>query len=250
MVAVPLAFLPPSDPDIVTLLIFEGTSLTGSFTQIDSTSNIGAYPNYINRYVTQNAISPDDFFAIQWVDSEGATSEMSAPIQGGTVTLVGDIVQRVLARDSSLNELVVVSEAEDVISFCYNVTDPYSIDYTTVNRLWLNSLAILTLCGVLYVQAVINSAIGSSYSAGIINQSVGSPGDQLQGIERLQRKTLARMGIGGSRVASFWHRPRGSFPSTTEVVNVTASRLLATTAIITKEMQVRDIPSGFLISVD
>src|SRR5437588_11315146 len=132
MASIPLTFIPPTEPDITTLHIWESDAPDGDFYEIDSTP-VGTYPDYIDRYVTTRANSVLDWFAIQWEDSEGALSALSAPIKGGTTTLIGEIIERVKLRAPNLNETIIVQEAEATVSYVFRVDDPYTVDLIDVN---------------------------------------------------------------------------------------------------------------------
>lgn len=244
---IPLFFIPPSDPDIVTLHVFESDNAETGFVEIDSVS-AGNYPNYISRFVTLNGISPNDWFAIQWEDAGGAKSVLSAPIQCGTNTLIGEIVDRALLRSPGLNENIVLQEAEGIVSWVYKVEDPYTINLDTVNAIWLNGLSELTMVAALYVTSAENQALSQGYSAGIISESQGSSKDALDALERLEKRILRRMGIGGSFIAQMNPLSRKEFIISGEKEIVDASRLLSVKAIITERMLVQDIPTGFVIS--
>jgi hypothetical protein len=112
MASVHLTFEPPDAQDIVALRIFEGPNKLATFSEIERLTTVGAYPTYLTEYTTNQASSSSDWFAIQWEDSKGALSDLSVPVQGSTSTPVGIIAERVTLRDSSLNDIVVVQEAE------------------------------------------------------------------------------------------------------------------------------------------
>lgn len=245
---IPLSFIPPTDPDIVTLHIWESSLPDLGFTEIDQTP-AGIYPDYINRYVTEKANSPTDWFAIQWEDSSGARSTLSASIKGGTTTLVGDITERVLLRDDSFDEIEVVQESEAIVSWIYGVNDPYSIDSSTVSKLWLTELSILVMVACLYLRTA-QSGLSASYSAGMISESSSSATNNFDALDRLEKRALKRLGIGGSRVADYISDRRQAFDISGGKISIDSSRLLSTRAIITERVIVQDIPSGFYISAD
>src|SRR5215831_20111161 len=131
-VSVSLEFIPPDEPDLKALHVYESPTSTGTFNSIDSTASIGAYPNWITRYTTALATAITDWFAIAWENTAGVVGELSAPLQGGSTTLVSELVNRVLLRDPTLNHIIVGQEAETAIAEYYNVSNPYSIDMSTV----------------------------------------------------------------------------------------------------------------------
>lgn len=254
MAIVPLKFIPPIEDNIVTLHIFESPDNTeNSYVEIDNTP-AGVYPDYIREYTTTKATSASDWFAIQWEDSAGARSPLSAGVKGGVNTLVGEIVDRVLLRNADLNENIVAEEAEAVIAWVYKVDDPYSVDLTTVNKLWLTELANLALVASMYVNTVVQSSASStSYTAGMISES-SSVNQTAQNriydfIDRVEKRALKRLGIGGSLIASI-DTSKYITPITSIRTTFDSSRLLATSAIITNEVTERDLATGQLIPND
>lgn len=246
-VSVPLSFVPPPDPDIVRLHVFESNNPVSGFTEIDSVLT-GTYPNYITRYVTALANSVDDWFAIQWEDASGARSALSAPIKGGTTTLIGELIERVMLRSSTLDENVVLQEAEAVVSFIYKVDDPYSVNIASVNSLWLTELTTLVLAASLYVTTTIQGATTQDYTAGLISErnSIDTRSVQ-ENLERLERRALRRLGIGGSLIASI--ADSKYLVSVTGVkTSFDSSRLLSARATLTDQFVIRDVVTGELIS--
>jgi hypothetical protein len=172
MASVPLRFIPPADPGFVTLEIYEAPTKEGSFSLIESVA-AGSYPNYIDHYTTDDAVSGTDWFAIRWVDDKGAVTEMSAPLQGGTETLVGIIVQRMLLRDSLLNENIAAQEAEAAISDYFGVTDPSTIDPSTVSPKILEGLTLLALSWSYTLNMSASSSV-QKFTAGLVSLDSGS----------------------------------------------------------------------------
>src|SRR5262245_28257796 len=104
MATVRLDFTPPGIPDVTKLHIEEAPASGGPFVEIEQVAS-GTYPNYISYYVTQNASSATYWFRIRWETSQGAFTPYSGALQGGTKTLVQEIVDRVMLRNPSLNEI-------------------------------------------------------------------------------------------------------------------------------------------------
>lgn len=127
-----LTFELPAQPDIALLRVWESDTSTGTFTQIDETSEVGSYPNYITHYTTMLAGAIDHWFAIQWVDEKGAASDLSEPWKGGVGSLVDVLMGRVLQRDTSLPAPVVIQEAEAAIEGYFGI-DPYTADIYTLD---------------------------------------------------------------------------------------------------------------------
>lgn len=166
MPSLPLRFVPPDTPDLASLLIFEAPDILGPFTVIDTVTLIGTYPDYIDHYTTENALSLSDWFAIQWEDSRGGRSELSLPIQGSTQTTIAEIISRVRVRDNSLNERVVMQEAEASIYRYQPTADPYTdLNYSPIE---LRGLTNLTLAMCYLSEMAKSSGATSSWTAGIV----------------------------------------------------------------------------------
>ena len=131
MASVFLNFTPPDREDLTKLRIFEATDAAGPWNEIEVVTAIGEYPNYISSYTTNLATSNTNWFSIQWEDAKGAQTDQSNAIQGGTETLVGEIVDRVLVRDNTLDEQVVLAETEALIERYFGC-DPYTVDPASV----------------------------------------------------------------------------------------------------------------------
>lgn len=194
MAKVRLDFQPPSQPDLAKLHIYEGVTEDGPFNEIDLVAAIGAYPNYISYYTTNNAVLTTHWFAIAWETAEGIVGEMSASIQGGTGTLVNDVLNRVLLRDPSLNEAIVTQSAEYVISMAMNTVNPYDPDLTATYR-QLEGLTLLTLARA-SIQTMIAGGNSESYTAGLVSQksASGSTANEKQ-IEWLTKEANRLLGI-------------------------------------------------------
>lgn len=168
-----LDFQPPAEPDIIALRVYEAASPNGVFSQIDRTTAVGSYPNYITRYVTPSANVRTDYFAIAWENSAGEVSEMSAPVQGGTTTLVSQIMNRMMLRDPSLNEIIATQEAEAAISDYYGVVDPFTVDPSTVSPKILSGLTNLALARS-YMTTLVTSSQANKWAAGIVSMDTSS----------------------------------------------------------------------------
>lgn len=172
MAEVRLDFVKPEIPDLAHLHIYESASVTGPFNPIEQVDAIGTYPNYITYYTTQNAGAVNHFFTIEWEDSKGALFGMSAPVQGNVRTLIGEIVQRVLLRDSTLNEQIVTQEALAVIEQYFNA-DPLSINLASVSYQVQSGLTLMTMVRA-YIFASSISSDTSDYVAGLVSQKQSS----------------------------------------------------------------------------
>lgn len=181
-VSIPLDFIPPGEPGIVALRIYESPTKTGSYTQIERVTAIGAYPNYITRYETALAGAVDHWFAIAWESTGGFVGELSVPVQGGKTTLVGILTDRMILRDPALNEIIAAEEAEGAISDYYGTIDPFSVDPATVSPYILSGLTMLALARA-YIVTALTTSTTQSYTAGLVQQTSGSATKQQQNIE-------------------------------------------------------------------
>jgi len=251
MASVSLTFIPPSRPGFVKLHIFETADPAQLAALIDTIENIGSYPNYITKASTNNAAAIDDWFAIQWEDDQGVVTVLSELMKGGVTTLIGELVNRVIMRNPAFDGAIVVQETEGVISFVYNVDDPYTIELASVNKLWMVELTNLIFVACEYLNVLLGASSSNAYTAGVISESTSTSSLAiLDSLEKLEKRSLRRLGIGGSWLASI---DRGTvedrlFSVTGDKTLIDVSRLLSTKAIITEEILVQDIPTGFVIS--
>jgi hypothetical protein len=201
-VSVYLNFTRPIEPDIARMRIYEAPVKAGPFNVIEEVTAVGTYPNYISDYTTNAAVSVADWFAIQWVNLKGAESDLSAPIQGNTTSLIGEIVQRVLLRDSSLDEVIATQEAEAVVAEYFNVVDPYSV-LPTVSPKILRGLTNMTLVRT-YLSSIITSTgagSGEKWSAGIVSMDTSvSSTKQLNDMQALLKMANDDLGLNQSIV--------------------------------------------------
>lgn len=200
MASVPLDFLPPTQDNIAALRIYESPAADGSFVQIERTEAVGTYPNYISKYTTDQASNAGNWFAIQWEDEDGNTSEISSPLQGGTRTLVQDLIDRVLLRDSTLDENIVAQEAEAVLSSYYGVNDPYTLPSGYANPAVMSGLTLLTMAHVYLFKIATTTSTGTvqKFTAGLVSMDQGSSAStsqqKLSDIEDLIR--MANISLG------------------------------------------------------
>jgi hypothetical protein len=122
------------------------------------------------------------------------------PVQGGTSSVVAQVVDRMMLRDPTLNENIAVQEAEAVISFYFNVLDPYTVDPATVTPSQLSGLTMLALARC-YVVNMLTVGQTQSYTAGLIQQNTGSVTKQQGNIDGLITMANRLLGISTSFVA-------------------------------------------------
>jgi hypothetical protein len=201
MVSVPLRFIPPDMENLVQLKIFESPTSNGTYTEIETVTNIGVFPNYIEEYTTDKAASISNWFAIQWVDNKGAVSEVSAGVQGSSVTAVGEIASRVELRDSALNHQVVVQEAEAAIE--RYIPKGSNVYATNLNFSYqeLRGLTNLTLAMCYLTQMVMNQS--SEWVAGIVSMKTSDAAikSRVDSIKRLIAEANIDLGLNFSMIA-------------------------------------------------
>jgi len=200
-VSVALEFIPPDEPDLLALHVYESPAPDGNFIEIDVTQAIGSFPNWITRYTTDNATVVTDWFAIAWENQANALGDLSAPMQGGTTSLVSEIVNRVMLRDPTLNPIIVGQEAETAISEYYNVTDPYSIDLATVTPRQMSGLTYYTMarCYIIRVSTMASTGAANKWTTGLVSmdssvtaKSATAPWDNIENLMKLANIELGR----------------------------------------------------------
>jgi hypothetical protein len=146
------------------------------------------------RYTTDQATSLIAWFSIQWEDAKGGKSPMSDPIQGGTFSIVSKVVNRVLLRDSSLDETIVTETAEWVVTKVMQVADPYAVDVADATMDQMEAMTLLTLARS-HIQSVITLASsGESYTAGLVSQK-SSSGSTQQNLRDLIKYLMAEANL-------------------------------------------------------
>lgn len=204
MASVHLRFIPPDQPDLTKLRIYEGPDSTGPFNLIEEITPVGGYPDYISEYTTTLAGSLANWFAIEWEDSKGARTDLSAAVQGGTTTFVGEIIALVMARDATLDPQVVQQEAEAAVE-TYFGTDPYTVTSSTVRFSVKVGLARLVQARSMLNSLITSASVSASsgWTSGLVSMKSGT--DQAKQSESLIRYLLQAaaesLGFGIGRIA-------------------------------------------------
>lgn len=203
MASVRIDFIRPSDPGLVKLHIYEAATKDGPFAEIETVTAIGTYPDYISYYTTTMATAIDYWFEIEWEDASGARTPRSIPVQGGTSSLVAQIVNRMLLRDPVLDETVAAQEAEAAISTYYNTLDPYSIDPTNVSPKILSGLTNLALVRSYMTVVITSTGSASKWTAGLVAMDTSSMNKTLtpDGIKGLLALANVDLGLSFSFIA-------------------------------------------------
>jgi|SRR5215471_2144627 len=195
-VSVRLDFTPPTIPDVKTLHVEEAPNSTGPFVEIDSTTAVGTYPNYISYYTTQSATDLNYWFRIRWETSEGVFTPYSGSLQGGTKTLVQEIVDRVMLRNPNLNEVIVTQEAQAVVSEVMGTQDPNSLPVSAATYVQLRGMTNLTLARSLIATYLASGGTVSKFTAGLVSLQTGSTtADPTKAIEALIKAANDDLGL-------------------------------------------------------
>lgn len=196
-VSVALEFIPPDEPDLFALHVYESPDMAGPFSEIDVTQAVGTYPNYITRYTTQAATAITDWFAIAWENTANVVGELSASMQGGTSTLVSEIVNRVMLRDSTLNPIIVGQEAEIAVAEYFSTNDPLSISPDQASPQVMGGLTYYTMARS-YISSAVSSSTttGGKWVAGLVSldTSSSSKSSVWDNIENLLRAANRELG--------------------------------------------------------
>jgi hypothetical protein len=235
MASVYLNFVPPNDvPDLTKLHIYEAPAQNGPFSEIEAVTAIGTPGRYITDYTTELAVTATDWFAIQWENSKGALSTMSSAIQGGTTSVVSEVVDRVLLRDPSLNEQIVAQEAAAVVESYYGTLTP---DISTVTNNQLSGLTLLTMARCYVTRVASGVGTSQSWSAGLLSEKMGTTAttQSLKTIEDLIRMANVFLGRSYTVVALMKEvEVAGGFTSRLAGVDISRSLLDVETGPIPK----------------
>jgi hypothetical protein len=176
-VSVRIDLSPPPQDDVVALRIYEAAAEAGPYTQIERTSAVGTYPNYISHYTTVLANSATDWFKIAWEYTNNVIGPQSQAVQGGQgPLLIGKVIERTMQRDMSLNEGIVSQEAEGVIESFYG-KDPYDPTLTASYK-ELNGLVLMTLYRsqlvTMFQTASMSGGATESFTIGLVSAKSGT----------------------------------------------------------------------------
>lgn len=170
--AVELQFLPAEEEGMVTLHVEEASSKDGPFALVQSFP-AGTYPTYIHEVVVTNAQATLDWFRIYWEDSNGSYTPHSSPVQGGSSTIVAQVMDRVMLRDPAVEPLIAGQEAEASVSEYFNVDDPYAVEVSKASPRVLSGLTLLTLARCYTVRLITGSGQTARWSAGLVSMQSG-----------------------------------------------------------------------------
>lgn len=202
MASVRIDFEQPTDEGLVALRIFEAPAANGPFTQIQRVTAIGAYPEYISYFTTALAVNPNAWFTIQWEDAGGALSLMSNPFQGGTTSLIGDLVERVRQRDPSIREVIARQEIEALLEAYFN-KNPYTVTLDGNPRKYriLNGVTLMALARS-YISTFSTGGEYEKWTAGLVSVQNGKNASiSFKDVARLFQEGIGLMGYNSAIVA-------------------------------------------------
>lgn len=221
MASVRLDFVPPPDPDLVELRIYEADDKDGPYSMIETVSTIGEYPGYISTYTTTAATAADKWFSIDWFDNKGGNYGQSEGIQGGVQLLLGEIVQRVMIRDPGINENVVYDEAEAVLEgFLPPDTDIQNVPVEAATAREKSGLTLLTQARCYLFDL---SEGGVKYTVGLVSQET-KDSRSLQSVKEMLRMAESIMGLSYSTILQM--ATTVSSNGNGEIVGIDRTRLL------------------------
>lgn len=198
MASVALRFSSPGSEDLVQLHIFESVIAEGPFLLIETVTDIGSFPDYIDHYTTEAANSTQNWFAIQWEDARGAKTDISAAIQGNAETLVAQIVYRVRLLDPMLKESLVIQNVEDVVGEYYNVDDPMSVSPLRAKYKIKAGLTLMAMARY-RLQTLSNSTTG--WTAGLVSMKASDSTQTITAVKEMMKQADRLLGIGYARIA-------------------------------------------------
>ena len=198
MVTITLDFLPPTDPDVITLHVEEAPSAEGPFAPL-ATHPAGVYPDYISKVTITDATSADNWFRIAWENSSGGMTPWSDPVPGNTTTYLSKLVDRVMLRMPNADENVIAQEAEAVIEEVLHV-DPYTSAATVKYKTW-NGMALLVMARVQLSDYAGSVSTNESFTAGLVSMKSGSSSNlDLKAIRDLMEEAARLLGFSTARV--------------------------------------------------
>lgn len=220
MASVFLDFVAPNDiPDLTSLHIYEGATPDGIFAEIEEVVAIGVQPNYISSYTTTYATNENGWFTIRWENSKGALTPYSDAVQGGTRSVVSEIVSRILLRDATISEQVAAEEAEAVVEQIYGLVNP---DPSTVTRRRMSGMTLLAMARIQLGSLAVTSS-GSQWTAGLVSMKSDNTSKNLDNVKGLLIEASRMLGISMSVVAQMI--PLEIAGGLSEIVSADISRL-------------------------
>lgn len=222
-----LDFVPPEISDYTTLQVWESATKEGA-----PGSQVATFPvtfPYPTRITVTTATSGTDWFSIRWAGANNLLSEFSQPIKGGTSTLIGTLINRVMLRQPNADENVVKQVAEAVVEQYLGISDVYGIDPTTLSYTQLEGLTQFIMAYTLMneMSSTASASSGSGWTAGLVSMKATSDSAvkvSWDTVDRLLDSAKLLLGLGGfSRIANMEICIAGGM---SEIVTADISRLL------------------------
>jgi hypothetical protein len=226
MASLILDFVPPPTTEWTTLEVWEAaTKETAPGTLAQS---FPVSPPYPTRIVVTTANSPTGWFSIRWGGAGGLFTPFSDPIQGGTDTLVGKLINRVMLRQPNSDENIVLQVTEAVVSEYFGTQDIYSIDPETVSYKVMEGLTLMIMAYTLISEMgqSASSSSGTGWTAGLVSMKASTDStvkSSWDSIDRLLARAQALLGVGFSRIAQMEIEIAGGL---SQIVTADISRLL------------------------
>lgn len=227
MATVILDFVPPEHEGYTTLQVWESATeqtAPGALAQSFAVDPV----NYPTRMTVTNAASATNWFSIRWLDAAGGATPYSDPIQGGTTTLVGILVNRIMLRVPSANENIILQTVEAVVAEVMGTSDPYSVDPATVSYRLMEGMTMFAMGRALMYEMAESSrsTTGSGWTAGLVamKSDSGSSVEINRGtIDWFLKEAARLLGLSYSRIAYMDIVINQGF---SEIVTADISRLL------------------------
>lgn len=194
-----IKFVPPDDDNIETAKIYTSPDKTGPWTisHVIETDEIGVYPDYIDKYTIIS--EPGLWVTVSFVTGTGVESPKANPLLLGTDTVIGELIDRILRRDSTLNENVVKEVAEATLEKFFN-KDPYEVMPAQLTYKRYYGLTMLALASIYRIREN-TSTQPTSWTAGLVSLNTAKGGSPGADIEALEKEAAKWLGLSGSRIA-------------------------------------------------
>lgn len=162
-----LDIVPPETDDYTQLLVYESATQAGAPGALISTVAItsAAYPTY----VVVNATAENYWFSIKYVNAQGAPGPYSDPVQGGTYTLLATLVTRVMQRDLTIDENIVVQEAEAIIEEFFPTLKVWAVTPGQATLRQISGMTLLLLARIYLMNFLTEASTDDSFTAGLVS---------------------------------------------------------------------------------
>lgn len=223
-----LDFVPPEIAAYNELQVWESSTKEGApGTLIESFAVTAPYPT---RITVTEAVGPTNWFSIRWAGPDSLFTEFSDPIQGGTSTLVGILINRVMLRQPNVNENIVKQITEAVLAEYFGTQEIYDIDPDTVGYNTLEGLTLFIMAQSLVseISSTTTASTGDGWTAGLVSMknttdTATKTSTNWDNIERLLKLAEKWLGVNYSRISQMEIEIAGGM---SQIVTADISRLL------------------------